>query len=207
MIGTALRTAALLLTLLPFTPAAQAETFGERVMAPGLLATLEAGETRTFLHARVLPEAKEDTPAPMGGYRRLERQEERAVSISTTPAGRIALLQGERQVADFAKSTPHPVLLMFLENVMRAVAQETGGNPHYIRNRMRMTLGAQELTGAEMTITPFAEDPNHHRFGEFAALQITVRWRPDAPAELTELSASLPGNPERYSETFRAADM
>lgn len=197
----------LLLALLVFPPLAHdalAETFGERVMAPGLLKDLAPEAPQLFQHSRLLPASEAEAAPPLGGYRRLERLEAEKVAVETTPEGKLALLQDGRPVAEFAKTSPHPVLLMFLENVMRAVAQETGGNPHYIRNRMRMTLGAAELKGEELKIAPFAGDPNQARFGDFAALEIEIRWQPGAPGHLTLLSATLPDQPERFSEIFRA---
>ena len=36
----------------------------------------------------------------------------------------------------------HPILLFFLENVVRSMATQTGGSPYYIRNRIRDSLVA-----------------------------------------------------------------
>lgn len=191
---------ALVLGLMP--PAAGAETFGEKVMAPGLLASLPAGESLTFRHSRALPEAAPDAPPPTGGYRRLGPEPGQDIRVTAAPEGRLTLEQAGRKVAEFPASSPHPVLLMFLENVMRTTAQETGGNPHYIRNRMRQTLGAQDLSGDRLLLAPFEGDPNLARFGAFGELVIDIRWQPGAPQNLTLLSATLPADPSRYSEIF-----
>ncbi|RRH72303.1 hypothetical protein [Falsigemmobacter faecalis] len=192
--------AALLLSLLPV--GAGAETFGALVMAPGHLKALPAGESLTFRHSRVLPDAAADAPPPAGGYRRLGAEPGQDIRLTAAPEGKLTLEQAGRHLAEFPASSPHPVLLMFLENVMRITAQETGGNPHYIRNRMRQSLGAAEVSEARLTIAPFEGDPNRSRFGDFAGLMIDIRWQPEAPDKLTLLSATLPDRPERYSEIF-----
>lgn len=195
--------AALILSIAPLL--AGAATFGEEVMAPGLLAALPQGETLEFRHSRALPEAGAEASPPPGGYRRLGPEAGQTIRIAVAEPGGLALQQGGRTVAEFPAGSPHPVLLMFLENVMRSVAQETGGNPHYIRNRMRHALGAAQVSGGRLLITPFAEDPNRDRLGVFATLQIDIRWQEADPGRLLQLSATLPEDPARYSEILTAA--
>lgn len=178
----------------------QAETFGDRVMAPGVLAELTEGASLTFRHSRALPEAAADAPPPKGGYRRMRAEPGQEIRLSAMPEGRLTLAHDGRPMAEFPAASPHPILLMFLENVMRVTAQETGGNPHYIRNRMRQTLGAADLSEDRLLIAPFEGDPNRHRYGEFADLVIDIRWQQGDPGQLTLLSATLPDAPERYSE-------
>lgn len=195
--------AALLLTAAPYFAAA--DTFGDQVMAPGLLAGLAAGDALEFRHSRSLPEAAADAAQPAGGYRRLGPEPGQTVRLSATPSGALSLQQNGRTMAEFPVAAPHPVLLMFLENVMRSVAQETGGSPHYIRNRMRHALGAAEVSGGRLLISPFTQDANRDRLGPFASLQIDIRWDEADPGRLLQLSATLPEDPARYSEILIAA--
>lgn len=182
--------------------ALQAETFGAAVMAPGPLAELAPGTRLVYTHSRQLPEAAPEAPSPAGGYRRLAAQPLHKVTVESLGSGLVALQQDGRTLAEFPSTAPHPVLLMFLENVMRSVSQETGGSPHYIRNRMRQTLGAAEVQDGSLRLAPFANDAEKTRLGAFAGLEIEVRWQERTPAFLTSLSARLPAMPERYSETF-----
>ena len=75
----------------------------------------------------------------------------------------------------------HPVLLMFLETTLRAMAEATGGSPFYIRNRMREALGADvplepvevmvdgaPAAAVAATFRPFAADPHRARWARSA---------------------------------------
>lgn len=189
-----------LLTLLPVaTPAA---TFGETVMAPKLLSNLPQGTSLQWLLQRELPLPPTDAPPPKGGWRRLTAEGGKTFTLTATPQGTLVLYDQTQQLAEFPASSPHPMLLMFLENVMRSLSQETGGNPHYIRNRMRTALGQAQVEDGLLRITPFVSDPNQNRFGDFANLRIEVTWSPQNPSDLLALKAYLPENPNRYSETL-----
>ena len=97
-------------------------------------------------------------------------------------------------VGSFPVGVANPILLYFLENTVRVMAEGTGGSPYYIRNRIREALVASDLGAAdgkdrEVVLTPFAADPNRPRMGEFGELRIRLRFDPDAPARILELSA------------------
>lgn len=192
--------AAIIMTLLPL--AAGAATFGETVMAPKLLSDLPQGSILQWQLDRSLPLAPPEAPPPAGGWRRLTAEEARHFTLTAESGDKLALRDEMRQLAEFPASSPHPMLMMFLENVMRSVSQETGGNPHYIRNRMRTTLGAAEVEAGRLRIAPFLEDPNKSRFGAFADLQIEVLWSADTPGQLQKLTAWLPQNPDLYRESL-----
>lgn len=71
-----------------------------------------------------------------------------------------------------------PALLFFLERTSRDMARLTGGNPFYIRNRMKDSLfRAGELQqgdrGQIAVFRPFADDPNKDRMGGFESLELT----------------------------------
>ena len=177
-----------------------AATFGETVMVPKLLANLEPDTQLHWLLERHLSAPAEDAPPPAGGWRRLLAEEGELLTLTALSDGKLVVRDETRQLAEFPVAAPHPILLMFLENVMRSVSQETGGSPHYIRNRMRTTLGAAEVHDGRLSIAPFRDDPSKDRFGAFADLEIEVQWEPENPAALLYLSAKLPNDPERYSE-------
>ena len=99
-------------------------------------------------------------------------------------------------IAAFPASGPNPVLLYFLETTARGMAAATGGSPFYIRNRIREALAAAPLGPAdapgEVVLRPFAADPNRARMGAFADLALRLRFDPDRPDRILELSADTP---------------
>lgn len=120
--------------------------------------------------------------------------------LTLSPGPRLALAQDERPLGDFAPESAHPVVMYFLESIVRHMAEATGGSPHYIRNRIREALAAAPLGVA---VQPFAEDPNRARMGEFAAL--TLRFGLGERGVLS-LSADGGGGPDGYHETLTLAE-
>lgn len=105
-----------------------------------------------------------------------------------------------RRIGPFPVSGGDPVLTFFLEQTARDMATMTGGNPHYIRNRMKDALfRAGSLTredgSARAEFRPFAEDPNAARMGGFESLTLTfVMADPTQP--IREMRAETgPGGP------------
>ncbi|MFD1914400.1 hypothetical protein [Halodurantibacterium flavum] len=91
----------------------------------------------------------------------------------------------------------NPALLFFLETVVRRMAEETGGSPFYIRNRIREALVADTTPlpeplpagRTEIVVAPFANDPNRDRMGWFADLRLGFTLDEAAPLPLVRLSA------------------
>ena len=89
----------------------------------------------------------------------------------------------------------NPLLLYFLETTVRVMAEATGGSPYYIRNRIREALVASDLGAAdgaerEVTLTPFAADPNRRADGRVRRPEPSgCASIPGAPARILELSA------------------
>lgn len=101
----------------------------------------------------------------------------------------------------------NPLLMVMLENTLRAVAQATGGSPFYLRNRMREALddGWQVLEpDHRFALRPFALDKNRARLGPFADLELRFDVAQDAPGMLVAMSAEA-GPPDRpiYREEIR----
>lgn len=110
----------------------------------------------------------------------------------------------------------HPVLLMFLETTLRAMAEATGGSPFYIRNRMREALAADvplepvELTvdgapaaAVAATFRPFAADPNRGAMGGFGDLALTLTMSDAVPGDFARLEAKAadPAGEPVFAET------
>lgn len=185
------------------------------IMAPGLFVDAGApdkqGEILRYAHSRHLPggePAGADTgialPEPVTDGRavlsRNPQEEKLALSLSAdgTPL---------HVVAEFPVDGPNPILLMFLENAVRNMTVQTGGSPHYIRNRIRESLAAsgqgaavEGLAVAELH--PFRDDPNRSRMGDFGELKLTITYDPDEPARLVELMADTGTGQGGYTESM-----
>src|SRR5690606_33714605 len=116
--------------------AQEAESNGphEGLFATGVLDDLAIGESIRFRHAR---DVEPDVP----GIIDFEGSAE--VSIEEGEEGkraaRIALIANDqpRPVPRMPADAGHPLLLIFLENPVRTMSETVGGNPFYIRNRIR----------------------------------------------------------------------
>ena len=113
-----------------------------------------------------------------------------------------------RVLGEFPAGVGNPIIMYFVETVVRDVADAAGGNPFYIRNRMKEALleagEVREISGAtEVTLHPFEDDPNAARMQGFDDLTISAVMSPEVPGSYQTLSASIPetGN-EAYSTTL-----
>lgn len=160
-----------LLALLIATPLSAGE-LSDVILAPGALAGLE----RPLSYDRVLD----------GETGRL----------SLHPGARLSLVLDDRPVGDFARESAHPAVMFFLESTVRHMAEATGGSPFYIRNRIRDALARAPL---DVPVTPFADDPNRARMGDFAALTLTFRTK---GAQVVQLSADTKTGSGGYHESL-----
>lgn len=183
------------------------------IMAPGLFAQAEGqGEILRYAHSRQLPEAAEgaELPGADKGIALPRPIAEGQVVLSRVDDDRLTLSLADQEtpdhvVADFPASGPNPILLMFLEDVVRTMTAQTGGSPYYIRNRIRDSLvgsGQGEAQGELMVtrLQPFLDDPNRQRMGDFADLALTIAYDPSQPARLVELVAMTGTGQGGYTE-------
>jgi hypothetical protein len=105
---------------------------------------------------------------------------------------------------------------MFLETTLRAMAEATGGNPFYIRNRMRealatdvplepveVTVDGAPAAAVAATFRPFAADPHRSAMGAFGDLALTLTMSDAVPGEFARLeaTAAAPAGEPAYAET------
>lgn len=108
-----------------------------------------------------------------------------------------------REIGPFPVSGGDPVLTFFLEQVTRDMARLTGGNPHYIRNRIKDALFRggdldRQDDGSVARFTPFAQDKNAPRMGGFDTLTLSfVLGDPRQP--IRELRAETQGPQPGYA--------
>ena len=191
----------LLLALLPAPVSAGALT--DVLMAPRLFDAAPVGSAVAYAEDRSVPEVEGMTVADVAaGEVRLE--------VVAAGDGREMRLVREAggvatPVGTFPVAVANPLLLYFLETTVRVMAEATGGSPYYIRNRIREALAASDLGASEagerqVTLTPFAADPNRERMGGFGELTLRLRFDPKAPARIIELSADTAGGGDGYHQ-------
>jgi hypothetical protein len=101
----------------------------------------------------------------------------------------------------------NPVTLFFLEREVRELQRQTGGQAAHFRKRIRLALvdsarvqavrsryGTTEVEATEVSISPFADDPQRRRYASLAAMQYRFIVSPLVPGGVLELRALLPGS-------------
>lgn len=208
----------LLAIMLVATPAGAGEV-ADLLMQPGLLEDVPAQDLPKYTHKRVLntktPSVdKQSTQAVI----RPDQVTDGGVKLSHVTSENAEKLQlalsegGEYQVvAEFSAGSSNPILLFFLENIVRVTASETGGSPFYIRNRIRDALVTAEPEGEpegenagyrQIVLHPFAKDKNAARLGDFADLTITLEYDPEQPYRLFRLLANTGTDKGGYNEAM-----
>jgi hypothetical protein len=132
------------------------------------------------------------------------------VELEFVPDDMAALrfVKGEqhRNLGQFPATVGNPIIMYFVETVLRDVAQEAGGSPFYIRNRIKDALvktapiedatvpfGSQEVRAKKITLYPFEKDKNRNKMGIYADLALTFTMSEEVPGWYVSLSASAPG--------------
>lgn len=121
----------------------------------------------------------------------------------TDPAGRATLelresVAGRERVVGSFPASVDPVLVYFLENATRHMAALAGGNPDYIRNRIKAALrrgGAVSAApdgGRTVILSPFLDDRNAARMQGFETLTLVISLAPEEGAPIRGLSAEAP---------------
>jgi hypothetical protein len=144
------------------------------------LRNVEIGETLSYAHRLTSPRSSATTRLL------LIKRDDDASSLVFDADG------AARETA-FDGLSGNPVLMFMLEQAVRITAQNTGGSPHYLRNRMRGALrsGLARSDGG-LVMRPFADDPNRARLGPFADLTLAFEIDAATPGMLRRLSARTP---------------
>lgn len=114
--------------------------------------------------------------------------------------------QHRQKAGRFPASVGNPLIMYFLETVLRDMANQAGGSPFYIRNRIKeamlaeaevrpvtLTLaGGETVTGQEIVLHPFARDAARDRMAGFADLAITAQVSDAVPGWYYALAARAP---------------
>ncbi len=122
-----------------------------------------------------------------------------------------------RRLDEFHGLSGNPILMVFLENTVRALSTATGSSPFYLRRRikeaLRERLAARSLTvdtgfgslaAREFKLRPFDRDTNRARLGVFAEMEIRFLLSEQAPGMFLSLTALTPDGAEpAYFEEIR----
>ncbi|MBX2854247.1 MAG: hypothetical protein KTR21_04615 [Rhodobacteraceae bacterium] len=152
------------------------------------LASVAEGE-RVFYRHRV--ERDDKFPAIVG-------RDERILLAATGPKTMTVTLDADgvkRELDPFRGGGNNPVMLVFLESVVRAVSRVTGGSPFYLRRRVQEAFqnGAEvEETpdGRSFGYRPFSSDQNRAKLGSFADLEIRFTLSDAVPGAFVQLAAT-----------------
>jgi hypothetical protein len=109
----------------------------------------------------------------------------------------------------------NPVLLFFLEHQVRQMAQLTGGQSAHFRRRIRTALadeakveaitmawGGREVPAQRVSISPFLNDSQRHRFDKRAATQYSFVYSDAVPGGVLQLGAVLADGDARVKQTL-----
>jgi hypothetical protein len=117
-------------------------------------------------------------------------------------------LSGQRRI-DFHDAEGYrgnPVIIQFLERDIRDMSLATGGSTNYFRNRIRksfkepqlrtisISVDGQAIEATEVTVTPFAKDPNIDKFERYAPKRYELIFSDQLPGGLYRIRTLVPGD-------------
>ncbi|KJZ18205.1 hypothetical protein [Loktanella sp. S4079] len=107
-----------------------------------------------------------------------------------------------RNLGQFPATVGNPIIMYFVETVLRDVAHEAGGSPFYIRNRIKEALitpapisdttvayQGDEFPAKRISFLPFEADPNRERMGVYGDLEMTFIMSEHVPGWYVTLAA------------------
>lgn len=110
-----------------------------------------------------------------------------------------------RNLGTFPAGVGNPIIMYFVETVVRDMAETAGGSPFYIRNRLKEALiqpaeissdhaviVGETVETVDVTMHPFRDNPNADRMHGFDSLEMTVRMSNDTPGWYLSLAAHVP---------------
>lgn len=174
-----------------------AETY-DLIFKTGTLADLETSEGLQY-DRKVLLAQDMDFAARNTGLVKLTFEEDEMA--------RLKFHQGEksRNLGAFPATVGNPIVMYFVETVLRDVAQQAGGSPFYIRNRIKESLvqkvdildatidvAGKTIAARQITLRPFENDKNRERMKGYGDLTLTFTMSEDVPGWYQSLKAHVP---------------
>ncbi|MBI6629159.1 hypothetical protein [Pontibaca salina] len=190
----------LVLALLPFRPLYAADPF-DLIFRTGTLSDVPAAHQLTYARTVSVPANPQMEQAGTGRI---------VLSLVPDDMAQLDFQQGDqhRIIGRFPATVGNPMIMYFFETVINDVAQNTGGSPYYIRNRIKDALrepteikefsaetNGQNITAQQITLRPLKGDRNNANMQGYDDLTLTVTVSDDAPGWYTALVAEVPGDP------------
>lgn len=189
-------------------PAGAAETY-QLLFREGVLSGVGADDTLSYIARRSGRSAPEPVQA---GQDMAPPPAELRLDLSVAPGDEVILtaIRGEtrQRAGTFPGSVGNPLIMYFLETVLRDMASQAGGSPFYIRNRIKdallrdadirplaLSLGGGTVAAQEVTLHPFAEDAARDRMSGFADLTLVAVVSDEVPGWYYSLTATAPAAP------------
>ena len=131
------------------------------------------------------------------------------LSFEDDDMARLKFTQGEKSknLGAFPATVGNPIIMYFVETVLRDVAQQAGGSPFYIRNRIKESLvqvakvddvsvskGGKAVHASRITLRPFEDDKNRDKMKGYGDLTLTFTMSPDVPGWYQSLVATVDGS-------------
>lgn len=175
-------------------PGRAAETY-DLIFRTGTLADVPTDRALEYERTVVIAADPERAARNTGAVRLAFEDEETA---------RLEFTQGEkgRVVGAFPATVGNPIILYFVETVLRDVAQQAGGSPFYVRNRIKdalvkpaeiedvkARLGDDEVSARRVTLRPFEADKNRDKMRGYGDLALTFTMSEAAPGWYLSLVA------------------
>jgi hypothetical protein len=189
---------ALLFLLLLASPIAAAETY-DLIFREGSLSGLPQADVLTY-DRRVDVETNPEYSARNTGHVEL--------TFEPDDMARLQFVQDEKHklLGRFPATVGNPIIMYFVETVLRDVAHEAGGSPFYIRNRIKESLllqvpvveavvafGEQTVAAKQIVLRPFETDKSRDKMGAYADLSLTFTMSEQVPGWYSSLVADAPG--------------
>ncbi len=189
--------------LLALTGAANAgPTAVELIFGTPFLAQLPAGATLSYHFTRTAddkglsPSFEDDVKLSVE-----QSGEERSASVDLYTGPRA------KTVGPLPNMNGNPLVMVMLEQDVREMGKVLGGNPYYIRNRIREAINEGEqvqstkinyagrmLEGWTITLKPFAKDQNRDKLKDFAERSYEITIADGVPGGLYRIRTVTPRN-------------
>ncbi|WP_424931027.1 hypothetical protein [Amaricoccus macauensis] len=164
-----------------------------------------------------LPEASVIEYAETGGV----ADQTLRLTIGSENLTELVRIRGQQRgaIGQFPTDVGNPLIMYYMENAVRAVAEKSGGSPFYIRNRFKealldeaehepvlLILEGIEVSGERLVLHPLEGDVNAEAAGfDDLALEVTVS--PDVPGWYYSLAVSGGGEPAAVSQRIEISDV
>ncbi len=147
---------------------------------------------------------------------KVEDDEKRAVDLQIFSGDRARPLQ------ELPHRKGNPVLVVFLERIIKNYGAMVGGKHQYLKNRIRVDMrenakvvpekikyNGKTIDGYRVTMTPFIKDPNRHKMYGYEGSRFDVLVSDSVPGRIFEMTAvfesPMDGAP-RLEERIKLAD-